>query len=201
LSATVHLDNKSICFYALGLNKHDENATKGVLLNAKKRSRKPGSLFAKMIREARIQKELTQRELALLSKRSHGNVAGIERGYSIPNDDSAIINLARALDIDEEELLQQAEYERLKLKGYSTVYPAIFSLVSRIFSIVNGRDKGNSLNRFEFRLKLFEEDEAELAKNVIEFFKLKLKLDETPANGLRPLNHYFIGWCKEIEDW
>jgi len=170
-------------------------------LNTRVRFLQSKSLFAKMIMKARMQKKLTQRELALLMERSHGNIASIEGGHSIPKDDSFIISLAKALDIDSDELLRQAKNERMKHKSHSTAYPAIFSLIFNMFSIVNEKDEKDILNRFELRILLFKEDEIELAKNLIEFFKLNLKLDEIPANGLRPLNHYFISWCKEIEDW
>jgi len=160
-----------------------------------------GSAFAGMIKEAREKKGLTQRELAGLVNRSHGNIARIEGSHTVPKKENAIREIAKALDIDEEELVEEAWCARQGREDLITVFPAIYSLVLTILDVSSDEDLAKTLNMFEKRLFLLRENEEKLAANFINYLTGRLGLTDDPENGLRPISHYFMPWCSKIEEW
>ena len=80
-------------------------------------------------------------------------------------------------------------------------YPAIIELFQRIKMAMNDDEVRQTFKRFEKRIALFDEEPYKLTHNFCDFLAGKLSPTEQPANGGRPLCHYWISWSKEIEEW
>ena len=166
-----------------------------------KRTARRDTLFGKYIRDGRALKKYSQRKLASIVCISHGNEARIEGGYSIPKNDDVIRRLAKALDISESELFEAAESDRMAREDIQNIYPASYSLFQSMLSVMSDDTQNNTFDFFERRICLFNEDEKKLSLNFVNYLLGKLDLYDIPANGLRPLSHYFSPWCSEIEQW
>ena len=62
-------------------------------------------------------------------------------------------------------------------------------------------EKATTIDRIEKRIRYFDEDPRELAKNLALLVTGKLKSDAEPSNGLRPLRHYICPITPEIDTW
>jgi transcriptional regulator with XRE-family HTH domain len=162
---------------------------------------KLGDRFFKQIKDSRAKKKYSQRKLAALIGISHGYLARIEGGHAVPLANDMVLKMAEVLDIPEEDLIEAAERERIIRLNLENSLPNSYSLVQGILSVMNEETQRITFDFFERRILQFREDKTLLAVNFANYLVGNLTLDEKPDNGLRPLKHYFIPWCSEIEEW
>lgn len=150
--------------------------------------------------KARKEAKLSQRELALLSKLSHGQIAKIELGSVTPSL-SSLEMIGTVLEIRNTKMFLRWINYRKKLVRLKSDYPLFYSLISLTVNVMNEDERGITINRFERRLECFAENEHELATNVKNFLLGALTPKDKPKNGLRPLYHYFANSIRDTERW
>lgn len=73
----------------------------------------PKGSFAEMLRQARIAKEFTLREVASFTGLSAGNISEMESGRRLPpKDENILFKLAKLLGINRDELCEKAKITR-----------------------------------------------------------------------------------------
>ena len=156
--------------------------------------------FASVVKANRKKLGISQRELARKAQLSSGYMARIENDSAIPGSD-IIERLSKSLNISHELLKGFANIPKKRKLDVLNNYPAIIELFQRIKMAMNDDEVRQTFKRFEKRIALFDEEPYKLTHNFCDFLAGKLSPTEQPANGGRPLCHYWISWSKEMEEW
>ncbi len=113
------------------------------------------NFFGLFLKEKRLQKELSLRELAELSGLSHIYLHHVENGKKAPPSDKALIELASALKLDNEskilffDLAAKSKSEHDKNNFYSPVDVARYiNEQSNVKNVIREADKQNKSNEF-----------------------------------------------------
>lgn len=113
------------------------------------------NFFGLFLKEKRLQKELSLRELAELSGLSHIYLHHVENGKKAPPSDKALIELASALKLDNEskilffDLAAQSKSEHDKNNFYSPVDVARYiNEQPTIRNVIREADKQEKSNEF-----------------------------------------------------
>lgn len=113
------------------------------------------NFFGLFLKEKRLQKDLSLRRLAELSGLSHIYLYNVERGDKAPPSDVALMELANALNLDNEskiiffDLATKSKSEHDKNNFYSPVDVARYiNEQSNVKNVIREADKQNKSNEF-----------------------------------------------------
>ena len=158
--------------------------------------------YGSYLRNARLAKGLTQRELAKYLAVSTTQVTKWELGNSYPNSEELFDRVDEILGA---KMKDRKYHDSERLHSPRTYvwnsFQNLFILFSNTASIMSSKQLKTTFLRFNRRIGEFDEDKKLLAKNVAMFLSGDLSLDAMPENGLRPLRHYTAPWSPKIEDW
>lgn len=113
------------------------------------------NFFGLFLKEKRLQKDLSLRRLAALSGLSHIYLYNVESGGKAPPSDVALMELANALNLDNEskiiffDLAAKSKSEHDKNNFYSPVDVARYiNEQSNVKNVIREADKQNKSNEF-----------------------------------------------------
>ena len=155
----------------------------------------------KLLKDARKKKKMSQRRLAFLLGVSNGLIPRYENNSIVISSDERLRQLSDILGIPLKDLRRANAFEQRKKEPIEPSFPKTYHLAQRIFSVMSEKDKKKTIDLFEMRIYLFNEDTTKLAVNFSNFLLGRLEPEDRPDNGLRPIKHYLEPWNSEIEDW
>ena len=156
--------------------------------------------FSDAIKSRRKELGISQRELSRRAHISPGYMARIENDDAIPGHD-IIQRLSEELGFQFVLLNGLAQISKKSKRDILEKYPKMIELFQRISLQMKEREIQSTFKCFENRIVIFSEDQSKLATNFRDYFKGQLKPTDKPANGTRPLCHYWIPWSKELSEW
>lgn len=157
--------------------------------------------FGKRIAVSRQKKRFSQRALANLAGINSGYLAGIEGGYSRPPSVEVINRLAKVLDEDPKELHRLALKHPKTISQFAKQYPEVAGLICDIEAVMDEKQKSETLSRLERRIRFFNEDRMQLARNFVSFIKGELPIDNSPEPGMCPIGFYLKPWSEGMKEW
>lgn len=149
--------------------------------------------FGLLVREARIKKGFTLKELSEELRVSEGYLSQIENGKALKLSYDLLAHISNLFEVPLEKLQAALNRDLLRHPSkFAEDYPRFTDVVLLGLAEMDKSSVRDAFDSVEKRLAFFGEEPRDIASRILLLISGKLRLDESPESGGRPLSHYLM---------